>query len=95
MFSLLVNGDKMKLWKENRLDQEHELANKEIAKQFLGSIYGKKPYEFGGIATALVYFIGDKTGLNSSWEWNEEKGSINGSKDMLEIIDIVRPQITS
>lgn len=85
----------MKLWKGNRTDQEYELANKEVAKQFLGSIYGKKPYEFGGIAEALVLFISDKTGLNSTWEWNQEKGSVNGSKDMLEIIDIVRPKITS
>jgi len=85
----------MKLWKENRIDQEYELANEEIAKQFLGSIYGKKPYEFGGIATALILFISKPDGLNSSHDWDEKKGSIDGSKDILKIIDIVRPQITS
>lgn len=85
----------MKLWKENKVNQEYELSNKEVAKRFLGSIYGKKPYEFGGIGMALIWFISQPEGLNSSHDWDEKKGSIDGSKDILEIIDIVSPQINS
>lgn len=84
----------MKLWEENRLDKEYELSNEEVAKQFINSIYGKKPYEFGGVDMALITFISNKDGLNSSWEWNRQKGSIEGCPDILKIIDIVNLQIT-
>ena len=80
----------MKLWKENMLSQEWELDNNEIAKQFLNSDFYKDRYEkYGDTSRALVIFITDKSGLHSSWEWDEKKGSINGSKDMLNILDII------
>lgn len=80
----------MKLWKENKINNMYQLENKEIAKQFIRSIYGKHPYEYGGISSSLVFFITSKVGLNSSYEWKYKKGSIEGSKDILEIIKIVK-----
>ena len=79
--------DKMKLWKENKISQEWELSNQEIAKQFLKSRY----YDFPNrsIDMSLVNFISSKDGLNSSWDWDSKKGSIDGSKDMIEILDII------
>ncbi len=76
----------MKLWKGNRISQEWELSNKEIAKQFLKSKYARSEHF---TATDLVLFISSKDGLNSSWDWEQTKGSIEGSKDMLEILDII------
>jgi len=80
----------MKLWKENRINQEWELSNKEIAHKFLLSKYSLRMYR----EKALVEFITAKDGLNSVWDWNKEKGSIMGSKDMLEILDIIEKEVS-
>jgi hypothetical protein len=77
----------MKLWKSNRLDQEWEMTNEEIAQKFMESGYAKTCWEFGGLRMALVSFIASKDGLNSTWEWNEKRGSIEGSPDFLDILD--------
>jgi hypothetical protein len=77
----------MKLWKNNRLDAEWELDNKEIAKRFLESSYNNS--ENYNLVRGLVEFISDKDGLSSSWEWDKKKGSVEGNKDMLEILDII------
>ena len=77
----------MKLWKQNRLDKEFELPNSEIAKQFLASTFPKRYYS---IRDALVYFITSPDGLNSSWEWDEKRGSVDGSKDMIKILEIIK-----
>lgn len=80
----------MKLWKDNRLDQAYERPNREIANEFLASDYYKSRHERGlFIEQALVLFITGKDGLSSTWEWDERKGSINGSPDMLEILKMV------
>jgi hypothetical protein len=80
----------MKLWKGNRIDAEYELSNVEIAEKFIASEYFKKKYElYGSTDKALVWFIGAKDGLNSTWEWDEKKGSIDGSIDVLEILNII------
>lgn len=83
----------MKLWKENRLDQEWVLSAEEVAKRFMESGYAKEYLNYGGVAMALVYFITSKDGLNSTWEWDEKKGSIEGSPDMLAILEIVEPKL--
>ncbi len=76
---------KMKLYKENKVNQEWELSNQEIAKRFIES-----EFNIGfNIERNLVIFLTDKDGLNSVWDWDEKKGSIHGSKDVLEIIDVI------
>ena len=75
----------MKLWKENKLSEEWELSNKEIAKRFLDSEFN---VEDSSTEICLVQFISDKHGLNSSWEW-DKKGSIEGSQDMLDILKTI------
>lgn len=80
----------MKLWKENNINQKWELDNKEIANRFIVSKYFKDRYElYRGTEHALVWFIGAKDGLNSTWEWDNKKGSVDGSKDMLQILDLI------
>lgn len=80
----------MKLWKGNKIDGEWELSNKEIVNKFLESRYGTLKYlRCFTIERALVYFISAKDGLNSGWEYERKKGSINGSKDMLEMLDLI------
>jgi hypothetical protein len=80
----------VKLWKENRLNQEWELSNKEIAEKFMASDFYKNRYEkYNSTDRALIWFISDKDGLNSTWEFDEKKGSIDGSPDVLEILDII------
>ena len=76
----------MKLWKENRIDKEWELSNKEIADRFLRSKYSLRPFH---TERALVDFITAKDGLNSIWDWDKTKGSVMGSKDMLEILTLI------
>jgi len=81
----------MKLWKENKNDKQWELDNREIAKQFLKSKYAELDYlNYYGIGRALTSFICASDGLNSVWDWDEKKGSIDGSPDVLEIIKICR-----
>jgi len=80
----------MKLWKENKVNKNWSVSNTEIAKLFLKSEYGKNPYEHGGKARALVYFITAKDGLNSTFEFDEKKGSIDGSRDILEILGFLK-----
>ncbi len=84
----------MKLWKENKLNQEWELDNKGVVKRFLNSEYGKNPEKYKGKDNALVYFITGKDGLNSSYDWEEKKGSIEGSKDILEMLNIINKNRT-
>jgi len=80
----------VKLWKGNRTDAEYELSNKKLAERFVKSDYFENAYKnTGNFGRALVEFISNKNGLDSSWEWDEKKGSIDGSKDMLEILDII------
>lgn len=85
----------MKLWKENKISQQWEMDNKEIAKRWVD--YEKErlaklcPLDLKYLLTGrnLVFFISSKEGLNSTWEWDLKKGSVEGSEDMLEILDIV------
>ena len=76
----------MKLWKENRTDKPWEPSNKEIAKQFKESQFSEynNSTEFN-----LINFISDPEGLDSIWEWDKKKGSIQGSPDILEILKII------
>jgi hypothetical protein len=90
----------MKLWKANRLDQEWELNNEEIAKRWVKyekarfeNLNPSPPLTHFLTGTNLVYFISSKDGLNSSWDWDQCKGSIQGSKDMLEILDIANKKL--
>lgn len=82
----------MKLWKQNRLDKEHEISNDEIAKRFLESPYAKA--DGRNLGYRLIFFITSKDGLNSTWEWDENKGSINGSSDMIKILEIIKETTT-
>ena len=77
----------MKLWKDNKLDQEYDKPNVDIAKEFMASEFynPKEPIGYN-----LVFFVSAKNGLSSTWEWEEEKGSVCGSPDMLEIIELVK-----
>ena len=76
----------MKLWKGNRVDAEYELSNKEIAEMFLKSKFAQvSDYTDRG----FLDFLTSPDGLNSTWEFDKKKGSIDGSKDMLEILDII------
>jgi hypothetical protein len=87
----------MKLWRYNRTDKEYVLANEEIAKRFLESNFYKERYDkFRSTGMALVYFLISQEidgGLSSTWEWDETKGSINGSADMTEILDQILPRL--
>ena len=55
----------MKLWKENRLDQEYELPDEEVVKRFLT---WAETHQFNILDRALADFICSKEGLNSSFE---------------------------
>lgn len=77
----------MKMWRENRRDGEWELSNQEIAEQFIKSKFYNLEYNLS-FDRQLVNFICDEQGLNSVWDWDKKKGSIDGSKDILEILDI-------
>lgn len=81
----------MKLWKENKVAQEYEMDNAEIANRFMQSqYYFEDEYvQYYGIGRALAFFISAKDGLNSIWEWDKNKGSIEGSPDVLAIIALV------
>ena len=80
----------MKLWKENKLDHEWAMPNLKIAEEFLKSDWNDNDLkEHKGLEYALVLFISEAKGLNSSWEWNKAEGSIKGSKDMIEILNII------
>lgn len=79
----------MKMWKGNKTDREWELSNEEIAKRFLASEYAENENR-RGTDMNLVLFIANKDGLHSTWEWDEAKGSITGSPDMLQILDLIR-----
>lgn len=61
----------IKLWKENRLDQEWSLDSLEIARRFWES----QPNGVAGPLTlerALRNFIGGRDGLNSVWDMPED-----------------------
>lgn len=71
------------------LNSEFEMSNDEIATRFMLSRF------YGPDATSrdLVLFVSfpeDKGGLASTWDWDEKKGSFDGSKDMLEIFEICK-----
>lgn len=74
----------MKLWKENRKYGEWELPDEEIAKRFMASRYyqGKD----NPICRDLIYFITDKDGLNSVFEYGEE-GSGEAVRPIIKIIE--------
>jgi len=76
----------VKLWKGNRVDAEYELSNKEVAEKFLKSKFAQKS-DFTD--RCFLDFLTSPDGLDSTWEFDEKKGSIDGSKDMLEILDII------
>lgn len=81
----------MKLWRGNRVNQEWELSNEEIAHRFVQAA-GDDLKFCSNIPRSLANFIigpEDKGCLNSTWEYDEKKGSIDGSPDMLEIIDLI------
>ena len=55
----------MKLWKENRIDQEYEKLIDDIVTEFLQSDYNK---DVDNAFQSVVLFISAKDGLNSSIE---------------------------
>jgi len=79
----------MKLWKENDINKEWDLENEEIVRRFLSSSFAKERTNFG-ITYCLINFITSVYGLNSVYEFDEEKGSIDGSEDILEMINLLR-----
>lgn len=83
----------MRFWKENRINQEWSIDNKKIAERFIASKFYKEREAYRGTAQALVFFITDKEGLNSSYEWEDKRGSIDGSKDIIEILDIIDEKV--
>lgn len=81
----------MKMWKENKVCNEWELSNTEIAERFLKSEDYTKYSVYGGFSSALVDSIMRKDGLiweycaetikawfgsSSIWEWDRTKCSI-------------------
>ena len=62
----------MKLYKENRIDQEYEIADSELIQKFKDAYSKSKNYislrEARGIEFVLRFFIGSKDGLNSTVE---------------------------
>ena len=64
----------MKLWKENKLDQEYELSHREIAKRFAESHYATKDsLEYRPLRYLLTLFIASNDGLNSALDNNPNK----------------------
>lgn len=55
----------MKLWKDNKSNQEYEIPEKEIIDKFLKSDFYKEELPLG---IRLMRFIVDKNGLNSVFE---------------------------
>lgn len=84
----------MKLWRENKVRNEYELSNVEIARRFIVE-YDVDLRKEIGLGRALCDFISSKTGLNSVWEWEQSKGSIDGSKDMLEILRMIDEKLVA
>ena len=61
----------MRLWKDNRTDQEWTLEDAEIARRFWASQYGRNTLEGVRLDRALPLFIGAKEsegGLQSVWD---------------------------
>ena len=54
----------MKLWRDNKIDQEWELPEREIAERFFGSPYADEPVP---LDRALRLFIAAPDGLSSVW----------------------------
>jgi len=63
--------EKMKLWKDNMIDQEWELSNEEIVKRFKQSKHYQSFKEGMHLRTALSIFISSKSGLSSVFEIDE------------------------
>jgi len=63
----------VKLWKENKTDQEWEIPVEELVKRFMESkIYkDKETLYYHGVGPSLTLFISGKDGLNSVIE-NED-----------------------
>ena len=74
----------IKLWKENRVDQEYEMDINEIAKRFKESKYYTEYFKQGWpLDRALPLFICSRDGLNS----------VNDVKDYETIREAVRDYI--
>lgn len=54
----------MKLWKDNRLDQEHEIPNEDVAAGYLASDYAKVAMP---LERMLNLYIANPDGLSSTW----------------------------
>jgi len=61
----------MRLWKNNRVDEEWELRNEEIVKRFKESKQYQDFKEGMHLRTALSMFISSKSGLSSVFEIDE------------------------
>ena len=79
----------MKLWKDNRTDQEWELPNEEIITRFKKSYHWKNRTNYRGYDMALRHFISDRLndGLNSVFEEYEIQNLFENKsyQDLLEI----------
>jgi hypothetical protein len=75
---------KMKLWKNNRIDQEYELENKVIIGQFVGSKYYQNVLLGMNLDRCLRGFICSDDGLKSVFE--------EGDYDILlkELLEVLR-----
>jgi hypothetical protein len=60
----------MKMWKDNKITGEWELADEEIARRFLASEFGNASRYPWPLERALSAFItaGEPIGLSSVWE---------------------------
>lgn len=67
-----MSKETLKIWKENRLDQDETLSFQEVIKKFKNSEYwGEYIFTSMSLEEALTLFMASKNGLNCTYE-NEE-----------------------
>lgn len=76
LVSGMSSGTKMKLWKENRLDQEWESTFEEIYQGFKASEWYDVPYP---LERKLALYMTDSKYLNSTYE----------KDDFLKLVDYI------
>lgn len=67
-----MSKETLKIWKENRLDQEETLSFQEVIKKFKNSEYwGNYIFTSMSLEEALTLFMASKNGLNCTYEKEE------------------------
>lgn len=79
----------MKLWKQNRLDQEWEISIEDLCERFLKSDQCDNDFlDYYGLHQAIVAFVTSRDGLRSSMDI--EHADSAGHKDLNEAYEHIK-----